>query len=100
MFWIIAGLTGLCALGVVVTQNIVRSATWLLFALAGTSATYFLLGAEFIAREGPGLEKRVYAVPRHIDEEIAAVKLATLGVEIDALTPDQARYLASWDRGT
>ncbi len=58
------------------------------------------LGAEFIAREGPGLEKRVYAVPRHIDEEIAAVKLATLGVEIDALTPDQARYLASWDRGT
>jgi adenosylhomocysteinase len=58
------------------------------------------LGAEFIAREGPGLEKRVYAVPRHIDEEIAAVKLATLGVEIDALTPDQARYLASWERGT
>jgi adenosylhomocysteinase len=58
------------------------------------------LGAEFIAREGPGLEKRVYAVPRHIDEEIAAVKLATLGVEIDALTADQARYLASWDRGT
>ena len=58
------------------------------------------LGAEFIAREGPGLEKRVYAVPRHIDEEIAAVKLATLGVEIDALTPDQVRYLASWDKGT
>jgi len=58
------------------------------------------LGAEFIAREGPALEKRVYAVPRHIDEEIAAVKLATLGVEIDALTADQARYLASWDRGT
>ena len=58
------------------------------------------LGAEFIAREGPGLERRVYAVPRHIDEEIAAVKLATLGVEIDALTPDQARYLASWDQGT
>jgi adenosylhomocysteinase len=58
------------------------------------------LGAEFIAREGHALEKRVYPVPRHIDEEIAAVKLATLGVEIDALTPDQARYLASWDRGT
>jgi adenosylhomocysteinase len=58
------------------------------------------LGAEFIAREGPGLENRVYAVPRHIDEEIAAVKLATLGVEIDALTAEQARYLASWDRGT
>jgi adenosylhomocysteinase len=58
------------------------------------------LGAEFIAREGAGLENRVYAVPRHIDEQIAAVKLATLGVEIDALTADQARYLASWDKGT
>jgi adenosylhomocysteinase len=58
------------------------------------------LGAEFMAREGPGLERRVHAVPRHIDEEIAAVKLATLGVRIDALTPGQARYLASWDRGT
>ena len=58
------------------------------------------LGAEFIAREGPGLEKRVYAVPRHIDEEIAAVKLATLGVGIDSLTGEQVRYLASWDEGT
>jgi adenosylhomocysteinase len=58
------------------------------------------LGAEFIAREGPGLEKRVYAVPRHIDEEIAAVKLATLGVGIDTLTEEQVRYLASWDKGT
>ena len=45
-------------------------------------------------------EKHVYAVPRHIDEEIAAVKLTTLGVEIDALSPGQLRYLASWDKGT
>jgi adenosylhomocysteinase len=58
------------------------------------------LAAEFIAREGSGLEDRVYAVPRHIDEQIAVVKLATLGVEIDSLTADQARYLASWDKGT
>jgi NADH-quinone oxidoreductase subunit J len=48
-FWIIAGLTGLCAIAVVVTQNIVRSAAWLLFTLAGTSALYFLLGADFVA---------------------------------------------------
>jgi adenosylhomocysteinase len=58
------------------------------------------LGAEFIAREGPALENRVYAVPRHIDEEIAALKLATLGVGIDALTAEQERYLATWDQGT
>ncbi len=48
LFWIVAFLTGICAVGVVVTQNIVRSATWLLFTLAGTSAAFFLLGADFV----------------------------------------------------
>src|SRR6516165_7171043 len=48
LFWIVAALTGLCAVGVVVTQNIVRAATWLLFTLAGTSAVFFLLGADFV----------------------------------------------------
>src|ERR1700730_1267247 len=49
LFWAIAAVTGLCAIAVVVTQNIVRSATWLLFALAGTSGIFFLLGADFVA---------------------------------------------------
>src|SRR6266849_2460563 len=48
LFWAIAGMTGVCAVGVVVTQNIVRSATWLLFALGGTSGIFFLLGADFV----------------------------------------------------
>ena len=48
MFWLIAGLTGLCAIAAVVTQNIVRSATWLLFTLAGTSGIFFLLGADLV----------------------------------------------------
>jgi NADH-quinone oxidoreductase subunit J len=48
LFWAVALLTGICAIGVVVTQNIVRSATWLLFTLAGTSAVFFLLGADFV----------------------------------------------------
>jgi NADH-quinone oxidoreductase subunit J len=48
LFWTVAGLTGLSAVGVVVTQNIVRSAAWLLFTLAGTSGIYFLLGADFV----------------------------------------------------
>ena len=43
LFWIIALVTGLCALATVVSQNIVRSATWLLFTLAGTSGIFFLL---------------------------------------------------------
>ncbi|MBI3823273.1 MAG: NADH-quinone oxidoreductase subunit J [Planctomycetes bacterium] len=48
MFWLIASLTGLCAIATVITQNIVRSATWLLFTLAGTSGIFFLLGADLI----------------------------------------------------
>jgi NADH:ubiquinone oxidoreductase subunit 6 (subunit J) len=48
LFWLIACLTGISAVAVVVTQNIVRSATWLLFALAGTAGVFFLLGADFV----------------------------------------------------
>jgi NADH-quinone oxidoreductase subunit J len=49
LFWSIASFTGLCALAVVLAQNIVRAATWLLFTLAGTSGIFFLLGADFVA---------------------------------------------------
>jgi NADH-quinone oxidoreductase subunit J len=48
LFWVVALLTGGCAVTVVVTQNIVRAATWLLFTLAGTSVLFFLLGADFV----------------------------------------------------
>jgi NADH-quinone oxidoreductase subunit J len=48
LFWLIAAATALCAIMVVVTQNIVRAATWLLFTLAGTSAIFFLLGADLV----------------------------------------------------
>jgi NADH-quinone oxidoreductase subunit J len=48
LFWILASMTALCAVAVVVSQNIVRSATWLLFTLGGTSAIFFLLGADFV----------------------------------------------------
>ncbi len=58
------------------------------------------LSVEHLAREGASLEPRVYPVPRRIDDEIAALKLASLGVRIDALTEEQLGYLASWDQGT
>jgi adenosylhomocysteinase len=58
------------------------------------------LSVEYLAREGSSLEARVYAVPRRIDDEIAALKLASLGVEIDVLTDEQLAYLASWEQGT
>jgi NADH-quinone oxidoreductase subunit J len=45
---VVAVITGVCAVAVVVTQNIVRSATWLLFTLAGVSGIFFLLGADFV----------------------------------------------------
>src|SRR2546422_9154732 len=48
LFWLIAGVTGLCAIATLVTQNIVRAATWLLFTLAGVSSIFFLLGADLV----------------------------------------------------
>ncbi|MCS6975532.1 MAG: NADH-quinone oxidoreductase subunit J [Gemmatales bacterium] len=48
LFWVVALLTGLSAVMVVVTQNIVRAALWLLFTLAGTAGLFFLLGADFV----------------------------------------------------
>src|SRR2546426_8200778 len=49
LYWIIAAFTGHSAVAVLVSQNIVRSAVWLLFTLAGTSGIFFLLGADFVA---------------------------------------------------
>src|SRR5213596_2619299 len=58
------------------------------------------LAAEHMVTHGRSLAKRVYGVPREIDLEIARLKLASMGVEIDALTPAQREYLASWTHGT
>jgi adenosylhomocysteinase len=58
------------------------------------------LSAEWVVANGASLERRVYDVPKEIDAEIARLKLATMGIEIDQLTEEQAKYLASWDEGT
>ena len=58
------------------------------------------LCAEYMARESKKLGKKVYAVPDEIDKEIARLKLASMGVEIDTLTPEQEKYLSSWEMGT
>lgn len=58
------------------------------------------LAAEHIVKHGRTLERRVWSVPREIDREIARLKLASLGVQIDELTPQQESYLASWRQGT
>jgi adenosylhomocysteinase len=46
------------------------------------------------------LENDVYSVPQDIDTEIARLKLNAMGVKIDKLTPEQKKYLASWEMGT
>src|SRR5438270_7619133 len=48
LFYILCAVTAVSALGVVVTQNIVRAAAWLLFTLAGVAGIFFLLGADFV----------------------------------------------------
>ena len=48
LFWLVAAATALCAVATVVTQNIVRSATWLLFTLSGTAGVFFLLAADLV----------------------------------------------------
>jgi adenosylhomocysteinase len=58
------------------------------------------LCAEYMARNSAGLTKKVHSVPDDIDREIARLKLAGMGVNMDALTPEQTKYLASWREGT
>jgi adenosylhomocysteinase len=58
------------------------------------------LGAEFMRKNAARLEKRVYSVPADVDQEIARLKLAAMGIRIDQLTAQQATYLASWREGT
>ncbi len=60
------------------------------FALQALSVLYFV-------KHGAELEKKVYPVPREIDEKVARLRLKSLGVEIDALTEEQKKYLESWE---
>ncbi len=58
------------------------------------------LSSEFIVKNHEKLERNVYKVPDEIDREVARLKLKALGIEIDELTPEQVRYLSSWEFGT
>src|SRR6266571_8230455 len=58
------------------------------------------LSAEYMVKHGKTLAKKVYVVPRDIDLEIARLKLASMDVQIDQLTPAQEEYLSSWTHGT
>ncbi len=58
------------------------------------------LCAEWVAKLDKPLAPDVYDVPREIDEQVARLKLETMGIEIDELTPAQREYLTSWQHGT
>jgi adenosylhomocysteinase len=58
------------------------------------------LCAEYMAKNYRKLEKKVYSVPEKIDKEIARLKLRSMGIAIDVLTPAQKKYLSSWQEGT
>jgi adenosylhomocysteinase len=58
------------------------------------------LSAEYMAKNHSDMEIKVYPVPKEIDQEIARLKLASMGVQLDTLTPEQEKYLSSWEMGT
>ncbi len=58
------------------------------------------LSVQYIAENSEKLEKKVYPVPKDIDEEIASLKLEEMGIRIDTLTAEQQKYLESWEMGT
>jgi adenosylhomocysteinase len=58
------------------------------------------LSAEYIVKNHKDMPVGVYDVPRDIDERIASLKLEAMGVSMDELTAEQAKYLSSWETGT
>ena len=58
------------------------------------------LSAEYMVKEGKKLSPAVYPVPKDIDMEVGKLKLASMGLTIDTLTPEQEKYLSSWESGT
>jgi adenosylhomocysteinase len=58
------------------------------------------LGAEYMRAHVHEMQPRVYTLPADLDKEIARLKLHAMGVRIDTLTPEQEKYLGSWESGT
>ena len=58
------------------------------------------LSLEYLVKNHSSLEKQVYKVPEELDKRVAKLKLESMGIKIDRLTPEQEEYLASWSEGT
>ena len=55
---------------------------------------------EYMVKNKGKLELKVYSVPVEIDKQVARLKLNSMGIDIDTLTPEQVKYLTSWQEGT
>src|SRR5919109_401224 len=58
------------------------------------------LSVEYMVKNHKTLEKTVYKVPEELDKQVAKLKLESMGIKIDRLTPEQEEYLAGWSEGT
>jgi adenosylhomocysteinase len=58
------------------------------------------LSVEYMVKNYGSLEKKVYRVPEELDKRVARLKLESMGIKIDRLTPEQEEYLAGWSEGT
>ncbi|NNE65989.1 MAG: adenosylhomocysteinase [Pyrinomonadaceae bacterium] len=58
------------------------------------------LAAEFLVKNRGELDHTVHVLPEEVDQEIAGLKLESLGIDIDSLTPEMIEYLSSWETGT
>jgi adenosylhomocysteinase len=58
------------------------------------------MSVEYLVKNHKKLAKDVYIVPKNIDKEVARLKLKSMGTDIDVLTPEQVKYLATWSEGT
>jgi NADH-quinone oxidoreductase subunit J len=111
LFYVLATTTGVCALAVVLTQNIVRAAAWLLFTLAGVSGLFFLLGGDFVGAtqllvyvggtlvlvvfgvmltaQGPFINMRIGAAEWAIALGVGLVLYSVLAVSLVISTPQE-----------
>ena len=58
------------------------------------------LASEFVVKNKGKLAAKVHDVPKEVDAWVSKLKLETMGIEIDVLTPEQQHYLTSWESGT
>ena len=58
------------------------------------------LSVEYMVKNHDKLEKKVYRVPEDLDKRVAKLKLESMGIKIDRLSPEQEEYLSGWSEGT